>query len=68
MSTPRNNSKPWSKADNAQLRKLAETNTPTRIIGIKMGRTPGAIESHASQEKLSLKPINQSPYNRKPGK
>ena len=39
-------------------------NTPTRVIGLKLGRTPEAIYTKASQEDISLKPTNQSPYNR----
>ncbi len=63
--TPSNNGKQWTATDNAQLQKLANEDTPTRVIGLKMGRTPGAVSSHASDEGISLKPTNQSPYNRK---
>jgi len=40
-------------------------NTPTRVIGLKLGRTPDSIYTKASQENISLKPTNQSPYDRK---
>jgi hypothetical protein len=65
MATPKNHGKAWTKADIQQLKKLQKENTPTRVIGIKMGRTPDAIQSKASQESISLKPTNQSPYNRR---
>jgi hypothetical protein len=64
MST-KNNGQPWSASQVQQLKTLAAGNTPTRVIGLKMGRTPGAVQSKASSEGISLKPTNQSPYNRK---
>lgn len=63
---PKNNGKPWTVQDDAALKKLAEGNTPTRVIALKLGRTEGAVQSHASSVGVSLKPTNQSPYNRKP--
>lgn len=60
----RNAGKTWSSGDKAQLRALAQGNTPTRVIGLKMGRTEAAVRSQASQQGTSLKPTNQSPYNR----
>ena len=59
---PKNNGKAWTPSDDQALKKLASQNTPTRVIGLKMGRTPGAIQSHASDVGVSLKPTNQSPY------
>jgi hypothetical protein len=64
--TPANSGKPWTPQDVAQLKKLAQGNTPTRVIGLKLERTPGAISNEASKQNISLKPTNQSPYNRKP--
>jgi hypothetical protein len=61
----RNAAKPWTSAEVKQLRTLAKGNTPTRVIGLKLGRTPGAVSSKAGQKGVSLKPVNQSPYNRK---
>ena len=61
----RNSGKPWTPADVAKLEELAVQNTPTRVIGLKLGRTPGAVANKASEEDISLKPTNQSPYNRK---
>ena len=62
---PKNHNKPWTPADVRNLRGLAQENTPTRVIGLKMGRTPEAVYAAASENKISLKPTNQSPYNRK---
>ncbi len=62
----RNSGKPWSPAEVKQVKALAKENTPTRVIGLKLGRTEGAIQNKASQEGISLKPTNQSPYNRRP--
>jgi hypothetical protein len=62
--TPENDGKPWSKDDVQQLRRLAEQNTPTRVIGLKLGRTEDAVRSKAHERDISLKPVNQSPYNR----
>lgn len=61
----RNTGKHWSSNDVANLRHLAEQNTPTRVIGLKVGRTEAAVRTKASEESISLKPTNQSPYNRK---
>jgi hypothetical protein len=61
---PPNQGKEWTKQDVHTLEKLVDQNTPTRVIGLKMGRTPEAIYSKASSEDISLKPTNQSPYNR----
>jgi hypothetical protein len=59
---PSNHGKPWTPtADNA-LRKLAAGNTPTRVIGLKLGRTEDSIYGHANALGVSLKPTNQSPY------
>jgi hypothetical protein len=63
--TPTNHGKPWTSQDDKTLRDLAQQNTPTRVIGIKMGRTPGAVQNHAAEEGVSLKPTNQSPYGTK---
>jgi hypothetical protein len=61
----RNTGKGWNSSDVHQLDKLASQNTPTRVIGLKLGRTEDAVRTRASQEGISLKPTNQSPYNRK---
>jgi hypothetical protein len=61
----RNTGKTWTSAEVKQLAKLASENTPTRVIGLKLGRTPDAVYTKASTESIPLKPTNQSPYNRK---
>lgn len=58
----RNARKPWSHADISQLQQLALLNSPTRVIGLKLGRSPDAVQSRAVGERISLKPTNQSPY------
>jgi hypothetical protein len=60
--TPKNHGKEWSEADLNRLEQLAEGNTPTRIIALKLGRTEDAVRSKAFEEDISLKPTNQSPY------
>lgn len=65
--TPSNHGKSWTSNDVAQLQRLANQNTPTRVMGIKLGRTPESIYQKASEENISLKPTNQSPYNRRRG-
>lgn len=62
---PKNSGKPWTADDLKELKALAKENTPTRIIGLKMGRSPDAIQSRATKEGVSLKPNNQSPYGTK---
>lgn len=61
----RNTGKPWTKDDVRQLKELAKKNTPTRVIALKLGRTENAVRSKAQAEGVSLKPTNQSPYNRR---
>lgn len=61
---PENAGKAWTKADVDALKKLAKENTPTRVIGLKLGRSEDSIYAKAAEEKISLKPTNQSPYNR----
>ena len=61
----RNTGTHWSNPEVKQLKSLATENTPTRVIGLKLGRTEDAIRSKANDEGISLKPTNQSPYNRR---
>lgn len=61
---PANHGQPWTPPQVKQLKTLAKENTPTRVIGIKLGRTPKAVAQKAHEEDVSLKPTNQSPYNR----
>ena len=61
----RNTGKPWAKDDLRQLRSLAKGNTPTRVIGLKLGRTEAAIYAKAARHNISLAPTNRSPYGSK---
>lgn len=65
MKAPKNHGKSWTNQDVQMLKKLAKENTPTRVIGLKMGRTEDSIYSSASQNNISLAPTNQSPYGTK---
>jgi len=62
---PQKHRQVWTPADDRLLRQLALENTPTRVMGLKLQRTPDAVQSHAQQLGVSLKPTNQSPYNRR---
>lgn len=61
----RNTGKPWTPAEVKQLKAEIKGNTPTRVIGLKHGRTESAIRGKVQAEGLSLKPTNQSPYGTK---
>lgn len=61
----RNSGNEWNPSEVKQLRREASQNTPTRVIGLHLGRTENAVRNRACQEGISLKPTNQSPYNRK---
>ena len=64
--TPSHHGKDWTQKDDALLRRLAVENTPTRVMGLKLGRTPASVQQRASQIGQSLRPTNQRPN--KPGK
>jgi len=61
----KNSGKPITSSVVQDVRKMAKENTPTRVIGGKIGRTEAAVRNIASDHNISLKPTNQSPYNRK---
>ena len=63
--TPSNHGKPWTHKMVQDLKTEVKGNTPTRVIALHLGRTPDAVESKASELKLSLKPVNQPPYGTK---
>lgn len=65
MKKRKNSGKRWTSADIEKLIELAKGNTPTGLIAYKMDRTKNAINSKAQDEKISLKPTNKSPYDRK---
>ena len=62
----RNTGKAWTPSDVKALKTLAQQNTPTRVIGLKLGRTADAVYAKASEKNVSLAPTNQAPYNRTP--
>jgi hypothetical protein len=59
--TPPNSGKQWKPAEVKQLKTEIKQNTPTRVLGLKHGRTPEAVQSKANDLGLSTKPTNQSP-------
>ncbi|MDD5547456.1 MAG: hypothetical protein PHN74_00945 [Candidatus Pacebacteria bacterium] len=61
----RNSGKSWTSNEISKLQNLAEKNTPTRVIGLLLGRTPDAVRTKASEKHVSLDPPNRSPYNRR---
>ncbi|HSW77311.1 MAG TPA: hypothetical protein VLF64_00130 [Candidatus Saccharimonadales bacterium] len=62
---PANSGQHWTPSQISQLKSLAKHNTPTRVMGLKLERTPGAVQSKAQDLGVSLKPTNQSPYGTK---
>lgn len=60
--SPPNSGKQWTPEQDAQLKAEAAGNTPTRVIALHLGRSEEAVQSHASELGISLKPTNQSPY------
>ncbi len=54
----RNTGKPWSDMDIQQLEKLAREDTPTPVIGLKLGRTISSVYTRASKQGISLMPPN----------
>lgn len=62
---PQNSGKKWTSVEERNLKNLISQNTPTRVIGLKLKRTPASIYTKAALMEWSLKPTNQSPYNRR---
>lgn len=56
---------PWSKERVKEVKALARENMPTRVIGLKLGRTEVTVRGKAGSEGISLKPVNRSPYGRR---
>jgi hypothetical protein len=65
---PKNHGQLWTGQQDKTLRQLARANTPTRVIGLKLGRTEDAVRQRASEKNISLRPTNQSPSNRRRGR
>ena len=61
----RNTGKPWTPKTDRQIKTLAHKNTPTRVIGLLIGRTEASVRTRAAGLGISLKPTNQSPYGTK---
>jgi hypothetical protein len=59
-----NTGKRWTPTQVRQLRQLASQNTPTRVIGLKLGRTENAVRTKASEKGVSLKSRTQSSFYR----
>lgn len=65
MAKPSRSGKLWTRKEIDTLKDLAKHNTPTRVIALKIKRTPDAVASKANEENISLAPWNQKPYNRR---
>jgi hypothetical protein len=61
----RNIGKHWTSTEEKKLVQLAKQNTPTRVIGLKLGRPEAGVRGKAHELNVSLRPPNQSPYNRR---
>jgi len=61
----RNIGKRWTPQEEHKLAQLAKINTPTPVIGLKLGRPVKGVYAKASELRVSLHPTNQSPYNRR---
>jgi hypothetical protein len=62
---PEHHRERWTPEQVKELKQLANENTPTRVLGLKLGRTPEAVQAKAASEHISLNPPNQRPYNRR---
>ena len=60
-----NTGKRWTTTQVRQLCQLARQNTPTRVIGLKLGCTENAVRTKASEKGVSLKSKNQSSFYRR---
>jgi hypothetical protein len=58
----RNSGEEWTDDDVQQLRQLADGNTPTGVISLRLGRSEDAVRSKAKAEGISLAPANRPPY------
>ena len=52
----------WTPDDLARLDRLIAQATPTRVIALKLGRTPQAIYNKACELGVSVKATKRSPY------
>ena len=51
-----NSGKKWNSVELKRLQTLAKQNTPTRVIGLKLGRTAESIYKKAATSNISLTP------------
>jgi hypothetical protein len=58
----RNSGEEWTDDDVQQLRDLANGNTPTDVISLRLGRSADAVRAKAQAEGISLAPGNRPPY------
>jgi hypothetical protein len=57
----RNSGEEWADDDVQQLRDLADANTPTSVISIRLSRSEDAVRAKAQAESISLAPANRPP-------
>ncbi|MEZ5979054.1 MAG: hypothetical protein R3F34_12630 [Planctomycetota bacterium] len=64
MPNPSNDQgKARTRSQGAQLRKLACEKIPTRVMGLKLGRSVASVHGRANALGQSLKPTNLNPYD-----
>ncbi len=56
--TPKNHGQPWNPSDDARPRQLARENTPTGVMGIKLGGTEASGRAQAHGANVSRKQTN----------
>jgi hypothetical protein len=56
MAKKHNHETAWTPEEVKTLRQLAKENTPTRVIGIKLGRSEASIQGKAHRALISLRP------------
>ncbi|MEV8379240.1 hypothetical protein AB0P21_41275 [Kribbella sp. NPDC056861] len=59
-----NAGEPWTGAEIAQLRRLAENNLSVCVISLRLGRPEVAVKAKATQANITLLPRNRLPYGR----
>jgi hypothetical protein len=57
----RHHDETWVATEVRELKGMLKENTPTRVIGLKLGRTEAAIRDKVRELGLSLMPVNRSP-------
>lgn len=63
--TPKNSGQSWTRAEVQRLKREIKENAPTRVMGLKHERTPGAVQGKANEFGPSTKPVNQRPTARR---